>query len=156
MYINYMQSYMYYMGSKNPHEPTIQCLSSLRCLRSFVVVLSRAIPWLLNCWSLRKCCRCSGVRLWVSWETSTTSSRSLSYNRMPRPRSQQFLFVANNSYPAPQLEWFDANNNVVGPSAQCFGIHLLSHSRMGLSQDLGTTKNHTVIIPFPLKSLKIK
>jgi len=45
------------------------------------------------------------------------------------------------SHPAPQLEWFDANNNVVGPSAQCFGIHLLSHSRMGLSQDLGTTQN---------------
>jgi hypothetical protein len=74
---------------------------------------------------------------------------------MPRPRSQRFLFVASNSYPAPQLEWFDANTNVVGPSAQCFGIHLLSHSRMGLSQDLGTTKNHMVIIPFPLKSLKI-
>ena len=97
----------------------------------------------------------------MSWETSTTSSKSLSYNRMPRPRSQvpfcassSLWLKAIQSYLASQLECFDANKQQCGGS---FGTvlwyrSLLSHSRMGLScivSRFGTTLESHEYHPFP-------
>lgn len=105
-----------YIWVLKPHEPTIQCVSSLRCLRSFAVVLSAChsvAAQLLKPTQMLPSLRRQALSVLGDFYNKQQES-FVQQDASPK-EPEKNLFVASNSYPAPQLKWFDANKNVVGP-----------------------------------------